>query len=50
MDNFHIQNIKARQIYDSRGNPTIETEVHMEFGIFRAAVPSGASTGKYEAL
>ena len=45
-----IQNIKARQIFDSRGNPTIEAEVFTEDGIFRAAVPSGASTGKYEAL
>lgn len=45
-----IQNIKARQIFDSRGNPTIEADVITEDGIFRAAVPSGASTGKYEAL
>ena len=50
MDNFQIQNIKARQIYDTRGNPSIETEVHTDLGIFRAAVASGASTGKYEAL
>jgi enolase len=45
-----IKNIKARQIYDSRGNPTIEADVFTEQGMFRAAVPSGASTGKYEAL
>ena len=45
-----IKNIKARQIFDSRGNPTVETDVETEHGIFRAAVPSGASTGKYEAL
>jgi enolase len=45
-----IKNIKARQIFDSRGNPTVEADVETEHGIFRAAVPSGASTGKYEAL
>jgi enolase len=46
-----IQNIHARQILDSRGNPTIEAEVFTESGIFsRAAVPSGASTGKHEAV
>lgn len=45
-----ITDIKARQILDSRGNPTIEVEVHTESGIIgRAAVPSGASTGKHEA-
>jgi enolase len=43
--------VKAREILDSRGNPTIETEVHLESGIFAtAAVPSGASTGEHEAL
>ena len=42
----HIINIFARQILDSRGNPTVEAEVTTEFGaIGRAAVPSGASTG-----
>ena len=46
-----IQNIKARQILDSRGNPTIEVDTYLEDGtIGRAAVPSGASTGKYEAI
>ncbi len=43
--------IKARQILDSRGNPTIEVDVHLDSGwIGRAAVPSGASTGEYEAV
>jgi len=37
-------------IYDSRGNPTVEVDLTTEKGIFRAAVPSGASTGKHEAL
>jgi len=46
-----IVNIHARQILDSRGNPTVEAEVFTEKGIMgRAAVPSGASTGKYEAV
>merc|ERR1711881_523484 len=45
-----IKNIHARQIYDSRGNPTVEVDVTTEKGVFRAAVPSGASTGIYEAL
>ncbi|KAL4511920.1 hypothetical protein ABPG72_012765 [Tetrahymena utriculariae] len=45
-----IQNIFAREILDSRGNPTIEAEVVTSKGVFRAAVPSGASTGIYEAL
>ena len=45
-----IQSIRARQIFDSRGNPTIEADVLTHDGLFRAAVPSGASTGKYEAL
>ncbi|KAJ3085465.1 hypothetical protein HDU96_005388, partial [Phlyctochytrium bullatum] len=42
--------IHARQIFDSRGNPTVEVEVTTEHGTFRAAVPSGASTGIHEAL
>ena len=51
MDNFVIKNIKARQVLDSRGNPTIEAEVWLENGGFgRAIVPSGASTGSGEAL
>ena len=41
-----ILNIKARQIFDSRGNPTVECDVKTSQGVFRAAVPSGASTGK----
>merc|ERR1711863_115345 len=45
-----IKRIHARQIYDSRGNPTVEVDLITERGIFRAAVPSGASTGIYEAL
>jgi enolase len=46
-----ISDIHARQILDSRGNPTIEVDVVTECGAFgRAAVPSGASTGKYEAV
>ena len=46
-----IIDIKAREILDSRGNPTVEVEVLTEMGaIGRAAVPSGASTGKYEAV
>lgn len=45
-----IKSIRARQIFDSRGNPTVEADVITEQGLFRAAVPSGASTGKYEAL
>lgn len=46
-----ITEINARQILDSRGNPTIEVDVYTESGAFgRAAVPSGASTGKYEAV
>jgi len=45
-----IKKIHARQIYDSRGNPTVEVDLTTEKGIFRAAVPSGASTGIYEAL
>ena len=46
-----IVNIHARQILDSRGNPTVEAEVLTENGVMgRAAVPSGASTGKHEAV
>jgi enolase len=46
-----ITSIKARQIFDSRGNPTVEVDVLTENGIVgRAAVPSGASTGKHEAV
>ncbi|MFO7740494.1 MAG: phosphopyruvate hydratase [Desulfatiglandaceae bacterium] len=46
-----IEEIVAREILDSRGNPTIEVDVELSDGSFgRAAVPSGASTGKYEAV
>ena len=46
-----ITNIHARQIFDSRGNPTVEVDVITENGILgRAAVPSGASTGEHEAV
>jgi len=46
-----IVNVHARQILDSRGNPTVEVDVETENGfIGRAAVPSGASTGEYEAV
>src|SRR5260370_14526955 len=46
-----IARIKAREILDSRGNPTIEVDVYLESGAMgRAAVPSGASTGVHEAL
>ena len=46
-----IANVKARQIIDSRGNPTVEVEVTLESGVQgRAAVPSGASTGEKEAI
>ncbi|MFT4326183.1 MAG: phosphopyruvate hydratase [Candidatus Woesearchaeota archaeon] len=45
-----IQDIKAMQIFDSRGNPTLEVSVKTEHGTFSAAVPSGASTGVHEAL
>ncbi|RNI26081.1 phosphopyruvate hydratase [Rufibacter latericius] len=46
-----IEDIKARQIFDSRGNPTVEVDVITSNGIVgRAAVPSGASTGKHEAV
>ena len=46
-----IKNIHAREILDSRGNPTVECDVELDDGSFgRAAVPSGASTGVHEAL
>ena len=48
---FSIKNVHARQIMDSRGNPTIECDITLDGGAFgRAAVPSGASTGSFEAL
>jgi enolase len=46
-----IKTVKGRQIFDSRGNPTVECDVTLDTGaLYRAAVPSGASTGTYEAL
>ena len=45
-----ITKVHARQIFDSRGNPTVEVEVSTGLNTYRAAVPSGASTGIYEAL
>ncbi|MBC7906681.1 MAG: phosphopyruvate hydratase, partial [Rhodospirillaceae bacterium] len=46
-----IIDIHAREILDSRGNPTVEVDVVLESGVFgRAAVPSGASTGAHEAV
>ena len=46
-----IKNIKGRQVFDSRGNPTIETEVHLTDGSSAISiVPSGASKGKHEAF
>jgi enolase len=44
-----IVKVFARQIYDSRGNPTVEVDLYTEHGLFRASVPSGASTGENEA-
>ena len=46
-----IQKVTAREVLDSRGNPTVEVDVVLSNGAFgRAAVPSGASTGSHEAL
>ncbi len=45
-----IRGVKARQVLDSRGNPTIEVEISTQSSLSRAIVPSGASTGIYEAL
>jgi len=45
-----IMKIKSREILDSRGNPTVEVDVFTKGGLSRASVPSGASTGKYEAF
>lgn len=47
----YIVDVYAREVLDSRGNPTVEVEVYTETGAFgRALVPSGASTGEYEAV
>src|SRR5436190_18681927 len=46
-----VRDVHARQILDSRGNPTLEVDVRLDSGAFgRAAVPSGASTGEHEAV
>jgi enolase len=45
-----VTKVHARTVYDSRGNPTVEVDLHTEKGLFRAIVPSGASTGVHEAL
>ena len=46
-----IQTVKAREIFDSRGNPTVEVDITLSDGSWgRAAVPSGASTGEREAV
>lgn len=51
MDFLEIKKVKGREIIDSRGNPTVEAEVHLADGtIARGAAPSGASTGEFEAL
>src|SRR5215469_3595401 len=51
MSATEISDVKAREILDSRGNPTIEVDVRLSGGALgRAAVPSGASTGVHEAL
>jgi enolase len=47
---FQIQDVRAREVLDSRGNPTVEAEVRTGRGVSRAMVPSGASTGTHEAL
>ncbi len=47
---FKITNIKARQIIDSRANPTLEVDLYLDESMGRVAIPSGASTGKHEAL
>ena len=49
--NSSIEKVYAREILDSRGNPTIEVDIYTKSGhLGRAAVPSGASTGEYEAI
>ena len=44
-----IKSIKAREILDSRGYPTVEVDLESDFGLFRASIPAGTSKGKYEA-
>jgi len=48
--NSEIKKIKAREILNSRGNPTLEVELMTDLGVFLTSVPSGASKGKYEAV
>ena len=51
MDYLEIEKVIGREIIDSRGNPTVEAEVHLAGGaVARGAAPSGASTGEFEAL
>lgn len=50
MNKILIKKVFARQIIDSRGNPTVEVDVHVDGGFGRASVPSGASTGSFEAV
>lgn len=45
-----IRDLRAREVLDSRGNPTVEVELFTDKGMFRSSVPSGASTGMYEAV
>ena len=45
-----IKNVKGRQVFDSRGNPTVEAEVFIKNNSASAICPSGASTGTYEAV
>ena len=50
-EEMEIEGLQGREILDSRGNPTVEVEVRLAGGATgRAAVPSGASTGKFEAV
>jgi enolase len=48
--NSKIKSVKAREILDSRGNPTIEVDLITNQGLFQTSVPSGVSKGKYEAV
>ena len=47
---IEITDVFAREVIDSRGNPTVEAEVYTDLGMGRATVPSGASTGAFEAV
>ena len=51
MEQFEIKEIRAREVLDCRGNPTVEVEVVTKAGVLgRASVPSGRSTGRHEAF